>query len=147
MSRPYRNRRRRNPGRRIRNDARSYVRVRGPGKFEGEPRPAQFAYDLTLDGMGNPLWSNEGWGAGAEALDGPFDGRAWRDDDGRALNRAEKRFLARSAGAIVSWDSRGFVSATFYRNRADFQADAAAEAKNGDDAEDIARGWAEDYPD
>ena len=112
-----------------------------PGKFEGELALAEWAYQATLDGGSETIGDCSTIGWASSRLDGPFNG-----DDERAaeeacgpLTDADRAFLRSLAGAIVTETDQGFVSASWYTDKAELEADwlkVEADAAESDDSEE-----------
>jgi hypothetical protein len=103
MPRPFHNRKRRG-GAGLRPAA-------APGKFEGETIVSQWLYEESLIDA-NAVYS-DGAGNSVSLIEGPFPSAELRPTD---LNRDERRFIARQAGAIVYESDEGFVWVAWYDN-------------------------------
>lgn len=81
-----------------------------------------FAHNESYDST--EVCSNEYGGFNATLIQGPFSYEQLHSPTGYGyLNRAERRFIKRQVGAIVTESSDGFVGVTWYTDKSELVSD------------------------
>lgn len=102
-------------------------RIKSPGKFEGEDALSLAIYEMLLDGGGDEFEGDEFSGESFTLIRGPFTMASLNGKfdlltyhfNHPSLNRAERKYLKRQAGAILYESSQGFITTTRYTSEKD----------------------------